>query len=85
MIDPAFFILGPDNDPDHNTFWNVDTGWTTDFDQATPFDGSILTDPLLPEGATGVMPHFKGHGIAQLDLLPGGGGLGAQNIFEKSY
>ena len=85
MIDPAFFILGPDNDPDHNTFWNVDIGWTTDFDQATPFDGSILTDPL-PEGWTTVMPISKVDGVlAQLDRLPGGGGLGAQNIFEKSY
>lgn len=85
MTDPAFFILGPDNDPDHNTFWNADTGWTTDFDQATPFDGSILTSPL-PIGTSNVMIISKVDGVlAQLDRLPRGGGLGAQNIFEKSY
>lgn len=81
MTDPAFFILGPDTDPDHNTFWNVDSGWTTDFDQATPFDGTILT-ATLPEGATGVMPiSSEGGVLAQLDRLPGEG----SNIFQKSY
>jgi len=85
MSEPAFFILGPDTDPDSNTFWNVDHGWVTDFDKATPFDGSILTSPL-PEGATAVMPISKVDGVlAQLDILPGGGGLTEGNFFEKSY
>jgi hypothetical protein len=76
--DSSFYILGQlfGEDP---TYWNIDTGWTIDYYNATPFTGEILTLPL-PRGATGVMPFSSDNEpLAQYNTLPDG------SAFEKVF
>lgn len=83
MNESNFFIIGPLNDSEEPTFWNIDEGWTDNFDKATPFSGDILTDPL-PKGTTCIIPFSKeGQPLAQFGPLTGS--RGNQNFFEKSY
>jgi hypothetical protein len=93
MTEPSFYIFGPETAREELTYWNTDRGWVTNFDKATPFDGSILASPL-PEGTEAVLPCAPdGTPLAQYDLLPPLGETGneslkscmVRNVFERVY
>lgn len=89
MPEASFYIFGPETAREELTYWNADRGWVTDFNQATPFDGSILASPL-PEGTEAVLPCLPdGTPLAQYDLLPPPGEAlrdhMIRNLFERVY
>ena len=80
MMNPSFYIVGPQNGAEDPTYWNVDLGWVEDFEDATPMTSDILTHPL-PQGVSALLL-FTPEGVSQLTPM---GGEGHQNFFTKSY
>ncbi len=79
-----YYILGRYKGIDL-TYWNLDSGWVTEFADGSPFTAEILSLPL-PEGSIAVMAFSSdSEPLAQYDLVKGvsvGEGL---NFFKKSY
>ncbi len=50
-----YVIIGPDSDSEDQQYWNNRLWeWTSEFDEATRYDGQVFFMPL-PPGAEGIM------------------------------
>jgi hypothetical protein len=78
----AFYIVNHDETSDEIQYWNVDSGWTPDFNHATPFPPDVQTSPLPPGSTRLMLVADTGLPVSQLDILPP---VGDMNVFLKSH
>jgi hypothetical protein len=66
---------------DELVYWNVDTGWTLNFDEASLFPRDIIMQPL-PQGSSSILEVTEeGEPMIQYSVIPLPSPVGGIKIF----